>query len=190
MPARITSFKGRIRSVFIRFGYRVDDIHHSGFRHKQANSAEIERGEEIAMPPVQLGSGCVRGGHGSKFGRKKEEAIAALLSQRSIDEAARFVGVSKNTLARWLQIPEFKAAYLQARREAFGQAAARLQQASGAAVSTLLKIMLDQGAPAACRLRAADSVLTHAAEAFELEDIEMRVQRLEQTQNNNQFGGS
>jgi len=49
---------------------------------------------------------------------------------------------------------------------------------------------LDQGAPAACRLRAADSVLTHAAEAFELEDIEMRVQRLEQTQNNNQFGGS
>ena len=28
-------------------------------------------------------------GHGSKFGRKKEEAIAALLTQRNIEEAAR-----------------------------------------------------------------------------------------------------
>jgi hypothetical protein len=28
-------------------------------------------------------------GHGEKFGRKQEEAIAALLSQRNIDEAAR-----------------------------------------------------------------------------------------------------
>ena len=28
-------------------------------------------------------------GHGTKFGRKKEEAIAALLTQRNIEEAAR-----------------------------------------------------------------------------------------------------
>ena len=35
---------------------------------------------------------CVRlgqmKGHGAKFGRKKEEAIVALLTQRNIDEAA------------------------------------------------------------------------------------------------------
>ena len=28
-------------------------------------------------------------GHGAKFGRKKEEAIAALLTQRNVEEAAR-----------------------------------------------------------------------------------------------------
>ena len=33
-------------------------------------------------------------GHGSKFGRKKEEAIAALLTQRNIEEAARSIGVA------------------------------------------------------------------------------------------------
>ena len=118
-------------------------------------------------------------GHGSKFGRKKEQAIAALLTQRSIDEAARAVDIATRTLWRWLQVPEFKAAYLRARREAVGQATARLQQGSGAAASTLLKIMLDQNAPAASRVRAADCVLTHAAKAIELDDIEARVSALE-----------
>jgi hypothetical protein len=31
--------------------------------------------------------------HGSKFGRKKEDAIAALLSQRNVEEAARVAGI-------------------------------------------------------------------------------------------------
>jgi hypothetical protein len=30
-------------------------------------------------------------GHGAKFGRKQEQAVAALLSQRSIEEAARAI---------------------------------------------------------------------------------------------------
>ncbi len=118
-------------------------------------------------------------GHGAKFGRKKEEAIAALLSQPSIDQAARVVGIAPKTLVRWLQMPEFKAAYHKARRDAFGQATARLQQASGAAVSTILKIMLDKDAPVASRLRAAESVVDHAAKAIEIEEIEARVSELE-----------
>ena len=54
-------------------------------------------------------------GHGAKFGRKKEEAIAALLSQRSIEEAARAINVGYKTLLRCLQIPEFRAAYRKSR---------------------------------------------------------------------------
>ena len=118
-------------------------------------------------------------GHGAKFGRKQEEAIAALLTQRNTDEAARVVGVAPKTLLRWLQIPEFSAAYRIARREAFGQSIARLQQASSAAATTLLKIMLDVNAPASTRVRAADSVLDHAKNAIELEDVEARVSELE-----------
>ena len=119
-------------------------------------------------------------GHGEKFGRKKEEAIIALLSQSGIDQAARVAGIGTRTLMRWLQNPEFKAAYHKARRDAFGQATARLQQASGAAVSTILKIMLDKDNPAASRLRAAESVVDHAAKAIEIEEIEARVTALEQ----------
>ena len=118
-------------------------------------------------------------GHGAKFGRKKDEAIAALLSQRNVEEAARVADVGTRTLLRWLQIPEFQLAYREGRRAAFGQSIARLQQASSAAASTLLKIMLDQNTPASTRVRAADSVLDHAAKAIELEDIEARVSELE-----------
>ena len=103
----------------------------------------------------------------------------ALLTQRSVEEAARSVGLAPKTLLRWLQGTEFQAAYREARRTAFGQSMARMQQASSAAVSTLLKVMIDSNSPAACRVRAADSVLHHAAKAIEIEDVEARLSALE-----------
>jgi hypothetical protein len=118
-------------------------------------------------------------GHGAKFPRKMEAAIAALLSRPSIDDAARVVDVEPKTLRRWMRVPEFSAAYLQARREALGQALARMQQGSGAAGTTILKLMLDPTAPPAVRLRAAECVFDHAIKGIELEDIELRVSELE-----------
>lgn len=61
-----------------------------------------------------------------------------------------------------------------------GQATARLQQATSAAVSTLLKVMVDTNTPVSTRVRAADSVLDHAKQAIEIEDVEVRVAALEQ----------
>ena len=83
-------------------------------------------------------------GHGAKFGRKKEEAIAALLTQRNVEEAAKYVGISTRTLLRWIKEPEFQAAYREARRAAYSQAVARLQQGATAAATTLIKVLLDQ----------------------------------------------
>jgi hypothetical protein len=82
-------------------------------------------------------------GHGSKFGRKKEQALAALLSHRNMEESAKAAGISSATLKRWLQLPEFKAAYLAARREVVLQTNARMQANSGAAASVLFKLMAD-----------------------------------------------
>jgi hypothetical protein len=118
-------------------------------------------------------------GHGAKFGRKWEEAIAALLTQRNTEDAARLVGISVSTLLRWMKEPEFNTAYREARRLAFGQSVARLQQASSAAVSTLLKVMVDPASPPSTKVRAADSVLDHAAKAIEIEDIEARLTEFE-----------
>jgi hypothetical protein len=115
----------------------------------------------------------------AKLGRKKEAAILALLSQRNIPEAARVAEISERTLYRWLQESNFDAAYRKARRTAFSQAMARLQQMTTAAVSTLGKIMLDPNAPAPSRVRAADSVLDHAAKAQEIEDVQARIYELE-----------
>jgi transposase-like protein len=118
-------------------------------------------------------------GHGAKFGRKKEEAIAALLTQRNTEEAARSIGIAPSTLLRWLKEPEFEAAYRDARRQAFRQSIARLQQGATAAATTLLKMLVDPNAPHSCRIRAADIVLAHAAKAIEIEDIDARVSELE-----------
>jgi len=98
-------------------------------------------------------------GHGAKFGHKKEQAIAALLTHRNVEAAARAIGISANTLLRWMKEPEFEAAYREARRTALSQAIARLQDFAGAAVTTVLKIMLDSKTPAGTQLRAAEVVL-------------------------------
>ena len=113
------------------------------------------------------------------LGRKQEDAIAALLTQRSVEEAARTAGVGTRTLLRWLKTPEFDQAYREARRAAFTQSVARLQQASSAAATTLLKTMIDPGASASVRVRAAESILNHAAKAIEMEDLDARVAELE-----------
>lgn len=114
-------------------------------------------------------------GHGSQFGRKKQEAIAALVSQRTVEEAARVAGLSAQTLYRWMKIPAFEAAYSEARQALFRQALGRLQQASGTAVTVLLKVMYDAGAPASDRLRAADRVLSHTRFASRIGEVGARL---------------
>jgi transposase-like protein len=108
-----------------------------------------------------------------------EEAVAALLTQRNVEEAARSVGISAATLVRWLRVPEFQTAYREARRFAFGQSIARLQQGTSAAATTLLKLLIEPNTPASVRVRAADSIFNHAAKAIEIEEIEERLSNLE-----------
>jgi hypothetical protein len=116
---------------------------------------------------------------GSTLGRKQEDAIAALLTQRNIEEAARAAGIGARTLPRWMKVPEFQTAYREARRAAYSQAVARLQQGATAAATTMLKLMLDPSTPASVRVRAAEAIMNHSSKAIEIEDIEARVAALE-----------
>ena len=117
-------------------------------------------------------------GRGSKFGRKKEAAIAALLAEKNQAEAARVVGIDLSTLKRWLRLPEFIQEYRRARWEVVEQAYARVQQNTPAAASVLLKLMVDPATPASGRIRAALGTFGLAREALDL-DIETRVAELE-----------
>jgi hypothetical protein len=76
-------------------------------------------------------------------------------------------------------VPEFQQAYREARRAAFSQSIARLQQGTSAAATTLLKTMIDPATPASVKVRAAEAIFNHAAKAIEIEDIEARVAALE-----------
>jgi len=91
------------------------------------------------------------------------------------------VGIGVTTLRRWMRNPEFKKEYLQARREGLAQATARLQQSSGPAAATLLKLMVDPGMPPAIRLRAADYVLKHGIKTLQDDDLEERLALLEKS---------
>jgi transposase-like protein len=141
-----------------------------------AQNTEASRGESAELPANERASSPTVG-HSAKFNRKKEEAIVQLLTQRSVDEAARVTGVRTQTLYRWIWDPQFEAAYQAAKRAAFGQASARLQQASGAAVSTILQILRDSMTPASIRVRAAALALSYAKAATE-EDIVARLSEL------------
>ena len=118
-------------------------------------------------------------GSPDKLTTRQEGAILALLTSRSVEEAAKSSDVPIRTLYRWFNDPAFDKALRRAKRAAFGQAISRLQQGSAAAATTMLKIMLDAGVAPSTRLRAADCVFGHAKNAIEIEDIEHRLAELE-----------
>jgi hypothetical protein len=105
-------------------------------------------------------------GHGAKC-RHMKAAIAALLTQRNVADAAHVLGIGTTTLYRWMKTPEFIAAYREARLAAFGRASARLRQASGSAVTTIWNLMIDPGSPASVKVKACELGLQHAAAASE-----------------------
>lgn len=120
-------------------------------------------------------------GHGEKFSRKREQALAALLEMPTIGEAAKKTGVSAITLWRWLQDAEFQSDYRSAKREITGQAITRLQQASIEAVETLRQVMGNNEVPAAARVSAARTVLDVALKGVELEDFASRIESMERS---------
>jgi hypothetical protein len=125
-------------------------------------------------------------GHGAKFPRRMETAIVGLLTQATLEEAAKHAGISTPTLWRWLQEPSFQTEYRKARRQAMGQAAAQLQQVSSVAVKALKEVIQDSGVTASARVTAARTVLEIGLKAIELEELESRVEELERMATRNQ----
>lgn len=120
-------------------------------------------------------------GHGAKFPRKKQEAIAALLTQPTIREAAKTAGVGEKTLWRWLQNQEFQEAYREAKRRVVEEGISKLQQVCGEAVKTLEEIMRNQENPPSSRVTAARIILEMTIKAVEIDDLASRVEKLERT---------
>lgn len=108
---------------------------------------------------------------------RQERAIVALLSEPSIEAAAKTADVSDATIWRWMQQADFRAKLRDARRAVVEGAIGRLQQAATEAVSTLQR-NLTCGTPAV-EVRAATAILDQAIRAVELFDVVERVEELE-----------
>lgn len=118
-------------------------------------------------------------GHGEKLSRKKDQAVMALITEPTMKAAADKIGITPRTLYKWLKMPEFRSAYMQAKREAVSVAITRLQQAATEAVEALRAIMNDASKPASARVAAARAILEMAIKAIEIEDLEVRIEELE-----------
>lgn len=119
-------------------------------------------------------------GHGQKISRNKERVIAALLSFPSIQEAAENAGVSESTVRRWLKDDHFTAAYRKARHQVVSQAIGKLQTNISGAIDVLMDIAENEQAPASARVTAARAIIDQSLKAVEVENVEERIERLEQ----------
>jgi hypothetical protein len=116
-------------------------------------------------------------GNGERSMRKREQAIAALLTEPTLAAAANRSGVGETTLWRWLQDPGFQNAYASARRSVVDAAIANLQQAATEAVACLRR-NLNCGQVGA-EVRAAGVILDHVLGVLDRLDFEERLRRLE-----------
>jgi hypothetical protein len=108
---------------------------------------------------------------------KQHKAITALLTGANCPDVARQIGVNERTVQRWQQQPAFKAELDRQRRQLAEQALASLQGLAADAVATLRALLSHNSA--SIRLRTACYILDKAAAHLELEDLQLRVERLE-----------
>ena len=95
--------------------------------------------------------------------------MAALLTEKTLGEAAAAAGVALRTLKGWLRTPAFQEAYRAARQEVLERTVARLLAVTGQAVATLER-NLSCGKPGE-QTRAAVAILEHAARGVEVLDL-------------------
>jgi hypothetical protein len=117
---------------------------------------------------------------GTKFGRKAEVAVAALLVEPTLEKAATRAGIAVRTLHDWMRQDEFMRLYRDTRRRAVERALGRLQSMADAAGATLERA-LTCGKPQA-EIRAAEIILERSVKAVETIDILQRLEALEAQQ--------
>ena len=94
---------------------------------------------------------------GRKLPRRKEAALAALLSTATLAQAAQQAKVSERTIRNWLAEPTFSREFRNARRLVLEQTINVLQQSSLAAAATMIRAM--HCGKTAVELEAADKIL-------------------------------
>ena len=120
------------------------------------------------------------GASNNQLSPKQDQAIAALLAEPTILKAAALAGVNEKTIRIWMDDPAFSAAYRHARKQVFQQAMALTQKYVPYAVQTLAKVMSDVGAPHSAKVSAASALLKFSREAIEIDDLQVRLEDLEQ----------
>lgn len=112
--------------------------------------------------------------------RFRELAISALLSSRSVETAARKVGVSAKTLSRWLKDEEFRAEYQSVKKDLLRAGIGNLARKVFDAAEVLGEVAKKKGRPyQAARAHAATAIIRLSLDADVTDDLETRLRKLE-----------
>lgn len=108
-----------------------------------------------------------------------EQAISALLACPRVEDAARQCGMSRTTLWRMSQDPEFKFRLQEARARLSEEIVVSLQANTLEAVNTLRSIMLDKQTSASVRMSAAGKLIDFSLRAKQQLDVDQRLASVE-----------
>jgi hypothetical protein len=111
--------------------------------------------------------------------RRQERALAALLTQPTLAQAARQAGCDERTIRRYLQDAAFLAAYRDGQRQQWQEALALLTQGAVGAAATLRTITIDPAQPGHTRVRAGIALLQMVHEQLNLAALDERLAALE-----------
>jgi hypothetical protein len=115
-------------------------------------------------------------------GRKADAILQALLTHRTIKEAATAARVSERSMYNYLDNPAFYARYAAARDDVLRGVSNNLREQMNEAVDTISKIMRSTKSKPHERLAAAKAVLEYGIRYVESDDILSRISKLEQNQ--------
>lgn len=109
----------------------------------------------------------------------QRRALSALLTSKSLKEAAAQAKISSRTLRSYLKDAEFRCEYGEVMAQLVADAAAQARHGMGEAVGVLRSIMADADAPPSARVSAARTMLESGTTLIELADLESRISDLE-----------
>jgi AcrR family transcriptional regulator len=115
-----------------------------------------------------------------KLPGRQEQALAALLSNPTVRDAAKAARLSEATIYRYMRDQLFAERLREARRGLVEQLTTRLQAKADASAKVLSDIAEDDSKPASVRVAAAKAVIDYTLKTFELGDLNERLKVLEQ----------
>ncbi|WP_258871632.1 hypothetical protein [Halobacillus trueperi] len=112
--------------------------------------------------------------------KKQEIAVMAIVTEPTMQKAADKAGIASSTLYRWLQLDSFQEHLKRMKSETVSHATTRLRQSMTVAIDTLVEMAENKKTPAVARASAARTLLEYGFKAHENEDLQERLERLEE----------
>lgn len=112
--------------------------------------------------------------------RRQIHVLPFLISNPTVDQAAKASGVSAKQIFEWMNQPVFRHELENRKNEAVNQAVDRLKLTASKACDTLINL-LDNAQSDSIKHRVAVDMLNMTLKFMEFKDVEQRLRRLEET---------